>query len=63
MIAFLLCYLVEDFLAKNIKSHQEQNTQKKRNQHFRYGLDYIATFLLNPCRNTQFNIFQILSCT
>ena len=63
MIAFLWCYLVGDFLDKNIKVIKNKTHRRKEISIFRYGLNYIAAFLLNTCRNTKFNIFQILSCT
>ena len=63
MIAFLWCYLVGDFLAKNIKVIKNKTHGRREISVFKYGLNYIAAFLLNPLRNTEFNIFQILSCT
>lgn len=63
MVAFLWCYLVGDYKDKNIKPIKIKTHKRREISVFKYGLNCIAAYLLNPLRMPEFDIFQILSCT
>ena len=62
MLAFVWCYKVGIYLHKicaiKIKKHG-----RMAKSIFKYGLDYIASILLNPVNQNNINLMQFLSCT
>lgn len=62
MIAFLWCYKVGIYLHQinpiKIKKHG-----RMAKSIFKYGLDYIASVLLNPVNQNNLNLTKFLSCT
>lgn len=62
-IAFLWAYLVGIFKDQFIKPIRTLNNGRKAFSFFKYGLDTISSILLNPDRQTDIDIFKILSCT
>ena len=62
-IAFLWAYLVGIFKDRFIKPIRTLNNGRKAFSFFKYGLDAIASVLLNIDRQTDIDIFKILSCT
>jgi hypothetical protein len=63
MVAFAWAYVVGIFADENIKSIKILKHGRKAKSLFKYGLQIIATILLNPSRKTHVNIFKFLSCT
>lgn len=62
-IAFTWCYLVGIHVHQNIKPIYIKKHGFKAKSLFKYGLDFIANFLLNPQNQSNVNIFNFLSCT
>jgi hypothetical protein len=62
-IAFLWAYLVGIFKDQFIKPIRTLNNGRKAFSFFKYGLDTISSTLLNLDRQTDIDIFKILSCT
>ena len=62
-IAFLWAYLVGIFKDRFIKPIRTLNNGRKAFSFFKYGLDTIASVLLNIDRQTDIDIFKILSYT
>lgn len=62
-IAFLSAYLVGIFKDQFIKPIRTLNNGRKAFSFFKHGLDTISSILLNPDRQTDIDIFKILSCT
>lgn len=62
-IAFLWAYLVGIFKDQFIKPIRTLNNGRRAFSFFKYGLDTISSILLNPDRQTDIDIFKILSCT
>ncbi len=62
MIAFVWCYKVGIYLHQinpiKIKKHG-----RKAKSIFKYGLNYVASVLLNPLNQNNINLMQFLSCT
>lgn len=63
MVAFSWAYLVGDYLHKYIKPIPIKKHGKKAKSLFKYGLNYIATVLLNAYCQDDIDIFKFLSCT
>ncbi len=63
MIAFVWCYKVGIYLHTNIKKIVIKKHGRKAITIFKYGLSYIANYLLNSKMKKEFNILQFLSCT
>jgi hypothetical protein len=63
MLAFTWAYVVGVFVNNNIKPIRILNHRKKAKSLLKYGLEFIASFLLNPYAVCQINIFKFLSCT
>ncbi len=63
MVAFSWAYLVGDYLHKYIKPIPIKKHGKKAKSLFKYGLNYIATVLLNAYCQDDIEIFKFLSCT
>ena len=62
-IAFLWCYLVGIHIDQNIRPIQIKKHGYRAKSIFKYGLEYIANFLLNPQKQLIVNVFSFLSCT
>ena len=63
MIAFVWCYKVGIYIHQNIKAITIKKHGKKAISIFKYGLEYIANFLLNSKMKNKIDIFKFLSCT
>ena len=63
MIAFVWCYKVGIYLHLNIKAITIKKHGRKAISIFKYGLEYIANFLLNSKMKSKIDIFKFLSCT
>lgn len=62
-IAFLWCYLVGIHLHENIRPIPIKKHGFKAKSLFKYGLEYIASILLNPQNQSDVPIFDFLSCS
>jgi len=63
MIAFVWCYKVGIYLHQKIKPIKIKTHGRKAKSIFKYGLDYIANYMLNTIRNNEINLIRFLSCT
>jgi len=63
MIAFVWCYKIGIFLHQNVKEIKIKKHGRKAISIFKYGLEYIANFLLNSKMKNKLNIYDFLSCT
>jgi len=63
MIAFAWAYVAGVFVNDNIKPIRILNNGKRAKSLFKYGLEFIATALLNPRVIINVDIFKFLSCT
>lgn|SRR5690554_242117 len=63
MVAFVWCYKVGIYLHENVKPIRIKKHGRKAKSIFKYGLTYIANYLLNPNNQNKVNIFEFLSCT
>jgi hypothetical protein len=63
MVAFAWAYAVVIFVDQNIKPVKIKKHGRKAKSIFKYGLEMIATALLNPLINTNLDVFIFLSCT
>jgi len=63
MIAFVWCYIAGIYLHQNIKAITIKKHGRKTISIFKYGLEYIANFLLNSKMKNKIDIFKFLSCT
>jgi hypothetical protein len=63
MVAFAWAYVVGIFLHENIKQIKNKKHGNRAKSLFKYGLQTIATALLNPLAKLQINVFEFLSCT
>lgn len=63
MIAFVWCYKTGIYLHQNIKAISIKKHGRKAISIFKYGLSYIANYLLNNKMKREICIFQFLSCT
>ena len=62
-IAFLWAYLTGIYIHKKIKRIRLLKHGRKAKSFFKYGLEYIADWLLNPYRQNNINPNKFLSCT
>ena len=62
-IAFAWAYVVGVFANENVKPIKILKHGKRAKSIFKYGLEMIATVLLNPLTTTEVEIFKFLSCT
>jgi len=62
-IAFVWAYLTGLYIHKNIKKIRQLKHGFKAKSFFKYGLDYIADWLLNPQKQMNLNPNLFLSCT
>jgi len=63
MVAFAWAYIVGVFADKNVKPIRILKHGKRAKSLFKYGLEIIATVLLNPLVKIKLNIFPFLSGT
>lgn len=63
IIAFTWAYLVGIHKQIFIAPIRILKHGRKAESIFKYGLEEIANYLLNPCYKAKFNVFEILSCT
>jgi hypothetical protein len=63
MLAFAWAYVVGVFVNENIKPIRILKHGKRAKSLFKYGLEMIATVLLNPMAKDEIEIFNFLSCT
>ena len=63
MVAFAWAYVVGVFANENIKPIRILKHGKKAKSLLKYGLEMIATVLLNPITTIDVEIFKFLSCT
>ncbi|QMU66102.1 MAG: IS4 family transposase [Flavobacteriaceae bacterium] len=62
MIAFVWCYKVGIYL-HHVSPIKIKKHDRKAKSIFKYGLDYIASVLLNPVNQNNINLTKFLSCT
>ena len=63
MIAFAWSFVVGIYMHENVKPIRILKHGHRAKSFVKYGLEYIATSLLNPLANVEFDIFIFLSCT
>jgi len=63
MVAFAWAYIVGVFADENLKPVRILKHGRKAKSFFKYGLEIIATVLLNPLTSVDIDIFKFLSCT
>lgn len=63
MIAFTWSYLLGLYLHENVKPIRMLKHGRKAKSFVKYGLEYIASVLLNPFSTNQIEIIKFLSCT
>lgn len=63
MLAFIWCYLIGDYIDREIKPTIIKKHGRKAKYVFKYGLDYISEILLSGFNKLDFCTVQILSCT
>jgi len=63
MVAFAWGYIVGVFANQNIKPIRMLKHGRKAKSFFKYGLEIIATILLNPLATMDVDVFKFLSCT
>lgn len=63
MIAFAYCYRIGDYIDREIKPITIKTHGRKAVSVFKYGLDYLAKWLLTGYNNLEINLKQVLSCT
>ena len=63
MIAFVWCYKTGEYIDRHIKKIKIKKHGNRAVSIFRYGLDYIARFLITGYKNLNINISCFLSCT
>ena len=62
-IAFTWAYLAGIFINQNLKPIRVLKTKRLAKSIFKYGLEFIAKYLLNPKYQNNINIYNFLSCT
>lgn len=62
-IAFVWCYKVGLYLDEFVKKITIKKHGYRAKSFFKHGLDYIARILLNPQNQSNFTIFEFLSCS
>jgi len=63
MVAFAWAYVVGVVVNENIKPIRILKHGKRAKSLLKYGLEMIATVLLNPLITTDVEVFKFLSCT
>jgi hypothetical protein len=63
MLTFAWAYVVGVFVHRHIRPVRILKHGNKAKSLFKYGLEFIATILLNPFANCDIDIFKFLSCT
>lgn len=59
MIAFVWCYIIGDFVDRNIKAISIKNHGNRAKSVFKYGLEYISNILQNPYRKEFKRILKV----
>lgn len=59
MIAFVWCYIIGDFVDRNIKAISIKNHGHRAKSVFKYGLEYISNILQNPYRKEFKRILKV----
>lgn len=62
-IAFVWCYKVGLYFHSNVKPIPIKKHGRRAKSIFKYGLNQIASQLLNPLNEQNVNVFKFLSCT
>jgi hypothetical protein len=62
-VAFAWAYVVGVFASENVKPIRVLKHGKRAKSIFKYGLELIATALLNPITIPEIDVFKFLSCT
>jgi hypothetical protein len=63
MLAFAWAYVVGVYINDHIKPITIKTHGRRAKSFFKYGLEYIASILLNICKTINLDVFEILSCT
>lgn len=63
MIAFVWCYLIGDYIDRQIKPIKIKTHGRRAVSVCKYGLDYLSRVLLTGCNKLNINVLQFLSCT
>lgn len=63
IIAFTWCYCVGIYRNEHIKKIRILKHKRRAVSLFKYGLDLVSHYLLNPYCTRQFDIYKFLSCT
>ena len=63
MIAFVWCYKIGDFIDSQIKAIRIKKHGRRAISVFKYGLDYLSTYLLSGFNRYNINLIKFLSCT
>jgi hypothetical protein len=63
MLAFTWAYIVGVFVDKSIKPIRILKHGHRAKSLLKYGLEFIASILLNPYAGSEVDIFKFLSCT
>ena len=61
MIAFAWCYKIGDYLDENIQKKIIKKHGRRAVSVFKYGLDYLSTFLLTGFKSLEHSLFSFLS--
>lgn len=63
IVAFTWCYCVGIYRNEHIKKIRILKHKRRAVSLFKYGLDLVSHYLLNPYSNRKIDIFKFLSCT
>jgi hypothetical protein len=62
-VAFARAYVAGIYVHENIKQIKIKKHGNRARSLFKYGLQFIATVLLNPLAKLDFDVFKFLACT
>ena len=63
IIAFAWAFIVGIYIHENVKKIRQLKHGHKAKSFVKYGLEAIATVLLNPLNKQKYDVFKILSCS
>ncbi len=63
MIAFAWCYKIGDYLDEKVKAIEIKKHGRRAVSVFKYGLDFLANYLLTGFNSLDYSLFSFLSCT
>ena len=63
IVAFTWCYCIGIYRNEHIKKIRMLKHKRRAVSLFKYGLDLVSDYLLNPYSNRKIDIFKFLSCT